>query len=170
MVAKRARRTREHIIADLSVNHIEYHALKCGYSVEKFESDYGYDLEIFTYDRQGEFENGTIFVQAKATDHIDKYRIKGGYSKTFDKGHIEQWSKEPFPVILVFYDAQREIGYWTYLQASVEKGNITLDSNQGSFVVHFSDRNVVGSADVEQWKDYKDEVLKQVEGQVKHND
>ena len=54
----RKRRTKEHIIADLSVNHVEYFALKCGFSVERIQADYGYDLQIYCYDDNGEFENG----------------------------------------------------------------------------------------------------------------
>jgi len=58
MVKKK--RPREHIIADLSVNHVERYVLLCGYSVERVEYDYGFDLVIFTYDANGEIENGQI--------------------------------------------------------------------------------------------------------------
>jgi hypothetical protein len=34
-VPRKKRRTREHVIADLSANHVERHALLCGYSVER---------------------------------------------------------------------------------------------------------------------------------------
>jgi hypothetical protein len=40
----RKRRTREHVIADLSVNHVERQALLCGFSVERIRVDYGIDL------------------------------------------------------------------------------------------------------------------------------
>ncbi|MEN8217477.1 MAG: hypothetical protein ABFS56_14135 [Pseudomonadota bacterium] len=43
---KRKRRTREHIIAALSTNHIEYFALKAGFSIEKLEVDY---VRLYTY-------------------------------------------------------------------------------------------------------------------------
>src|SRR5436309_2496106 len=45
----RKRRTREHIIADLSVNHVERQALLCGHVVERRVFDYGIDLEMFTF-------------------------------------------------------------------------------------------------------------------------
>jgi hypothetical protein len=44
------KRPRQHIIADLSINHVERYVLLCGYSVERVEHDYGIDLVIFTYD------------------------------------------------------------------------------------------------------------------------
>src|SRR5262249_21834996 len=67
---RRKRRTREHVIADLSANHVEWYALLCGYSVERTFHDYGIDLWIATHDRDGEVENGRIRVQLKATDHL----------------------------------------------------------------------------------------------------
>lgn len=63
----RKRRTRQHIIADLSVNHIERFVLLNGYSTERVNCDYGIDLIIFTYDANGEIENGQIFVQLLVT-------------------------------------------------------------------------------------------------------
>jgi hypothetical protein len=45
--ARRKVRTREHIIADLAINHVERQVLLCGYSVERIEHDYGIDLVTF---------------------------------------------------------------------------------------------------------------------------
>lgn len=36
-------RTRQHVIADLSVNFVERLALKCGYTMQRAAADYGYD-------------------------------------------------------------------------------------------------------------------------------
>jgi hypothetical protein len=68
----RKKRPREHIIADLSVNFVERYIFLCGYSVERIEYNYGYDLQIFTYDENGEIENGQIYVQLKATNSLIK--------------------------------------------------------------------------------------------------
>lgn len=72
----RKRRTREHIIADLSVNHVERQVLLCGYTVERHRHDYGLDLLMSTYDHNGEVENGEVRLQLKATDHLN--RVQGG--------------------------------------------------------------------------------------------
>ncbi len=58
------------MIADLSVNYVERFVLLCGHTIEKFSSDYGYDLILCTYGDDGELENGNIYVQLKATDNI----------------------------------------------------------------------------------------------------
>jgi hypothetical protein len=66
----RKRRTRQHVIADLSVNHAERLALMCGFSVERAVHDYGIDLIVFTYDDHGWPEIGHVLVQLKSTDHL----------------------------------------------------------------------------------------------------
>ena len=40
----RKKRTREHIIADLSAHHVEGHILRCGCTAERIVHDYGMDL------------------------------------------------------------------------------------------------------------------------------
>ncbi len=67
---RRKRRTREHIIADLSVHHIEGHVLRCGWLVERMAHDYGIDLELHTFDRSGQVQPGEILLQLKATDRL----------------------------------------------------------------------------------------------------
>ena len=64
------RRTREHVIADLSVNHVEHQVLLCGWTAERRIHDYGLDLTVWTYDADGFIEAGEIYVQLKATDHL----------------------------------------------------------------------------------------------------
>src|SRR5262249_54094421 len=50
---KQKTRTREHIVADLAVNHVERQVLLCGYTVERIAHDYGLDLILFTYTAAG---------------------------------------------------------------------------------------------------------------------
>ena len=45
-------RTREHIIADLSVNFVERQVLLAGHTIERWYSDYGIDQVISTYDQK----------------------------------------------------------------------------------------------------------------------
>ena len=56
------RQTREHVIADLGVIHVERQALLAGYTVDRFVHDYGLDLILVTYDAVGEVEPGPIFL------------------------------------------------------------------------------------------------------------
>jgi hypothetical protein len=42
---QRKTRTREHVIADLAVNHVERQVLLCGFTLERIVHDYGLDLK-----------------------------------------------------------------------------------------------------------------------------
>jgi hypothetical protein len=164
---KRKRRTREHLIADLSVNHLEYFALKAGFTLEKFNADYGYDAELYTYNDNGEIENSALYIQLKATDNIELYQLKSGViSFQIEKKDLELWLKQILPVILVLFDAQKEKAYWVYLQLYFDQRGIVLDSIQTDrFSVHFND--IVDSNAIRKWRDYKNTVLSQVNGGIK---
>ncbi len=122
---KRKKRTREHIIADISVNYVEHFIVTTGFSVERVEKDYGYDLVLFTYDSEGEIENGQIYLQLKATDHIQKTNDKIALS--ISTKDLNLWLEEPMPVILILYDAIQKEAYWLYIQAYFEKHQINLN-------------------------------------------
>jgi len=114
MVKKR--RTREHIIADLSVNYFERQALLCGYSVERVRNDYGYDLFLFTYNADGEIENGDIRIQLKATDKLPSIKADGTFPYRISRSDLILWLNELSPVILIVYDARNETAYWLNVQ------------------------------------------------------
>src|SRR3954453_21112529 len=144
---KKKRRTREHVIADLSVNHVERHALLCGNSVERIDHDYGIDLLISTYDREGELENGEIRLQVKATDHPK--RLSGGQSIAvrIDVKDFRHWLLEPMPVILVIYDTGADVAHWLYVQAYFEaQRKLDLDKEEGRLTIHIPRENVINSA------------------------
>jgi hypothetical protein len=60
------RRTREHVIADLSVNFVERFLLEGGFTGMRHFHDYGYDVTVETFDRDGQVEEGCIFLQLEA--------------------------------------------------------------------------------------------------------
>ena len=66
----RKQRTREHVIADLSRNHVERFILEEGYSLLRYESDYGYDLLLVTHDEQGYVEPGDVRLQLKGAEQL----------------------------------------------------------------------------------------------------
>jgi len=168
MENKRKQRTRQHIIADMSINHVEYHALKCGFSVERIEADYGYDLQIYCYNDNGEFENGVIYLQLKSTDNIDRYKRKQGFSYSFEISHLNIWINEPMPVIIVLFDAANEKAYWVYLQTVIKDTDISKNSGQKYLTIFFPENNIVNNGSVRKWKMYKDRILNQVEGCISH--
>ncbi len=112
----RKRRTREHVIADLSVHHVEGFVLRCGWTVERTRYDYGIDLLMRTYAATGEVENGVVGFQLKATDALS--RSAGGLSilLRLEWRDLLFWVNEAVPVILVVYDAAEDKAYWLHVQ------------------------------------------------------
>src|SRR5690349_12272288 len=69
-VIPRKRRTRQHIIADQSVNHLERFIIDEGHVVQRVEHDYGYDLILLTFDATGYAEPGYATLQIKACERL----------------------------------------------------------------------------------------------------
>lgn len=169
-IGRRKRRTREHIIADLGVNHVERHALLCGFSVERVWRDYGIDLRVFTYDRRGETENGCILVQVKATDHLKVLSREQAIAFRVARADLLAWLGEPMPVILVVYDAKNEIAYWLYVQAYFESQPDFNPAKKGDEVaVHLPRSNVVAQTAMKQFAGFRDNILGQTKGRVRHH-
>lgn len=165
----RKRRTREHQIADLSTNHVERFAILAGYSAERIEHDYGYDLNIYTHDVNGESENGYFFIQLKASD-APSY-LKDGKSVTFDveKAHLEQWLSEPFPVILALYDVGKDLAYWLYVQRYFECiAGFKIDDVRTTCTVRLPVTNIVDVNAMKEFAKCKDLILSQIEGVISH--
>lgn len=120
--SSRKRRTREHVIADLSVNHVERQALLCGFSVERRVHDYGVDLVLLTYTDQGVEESGEILLQVKSTESASTVAKGRFVSVRIERAHLRAWLAEPMPVILVVYDVSRDRAYWLYVQGAFSGG------------------------------------------------
>ena len=68
-------RTRAHVLADVSINYVERQVLLCGFSVDRVQHDYGYDLTMTTYQDTGEIEPGAVYIQVKATDRLPRLSV-----------------------------------------------------------------------------------------------
>ena len=113
--AGRKRRTREHVIADPGVNHVERAVLLCGYTVERTRHDYGIDLWIETYDRRGQAELGELKLQVKATDAVRR-TAGGDVLWRVAVADLRSWLFDIVPVILAVYDAKGDVAYWLDVQ------------------------------------------------------
>lgn len=86
--ARGKKRTREHVIADLSINFVERMILLQGHTAERWYHDYGIDLAI-------------QYVPVR-----------------IERSHLRYWLGQPLPVILIVYDSQNEIAYWLSIHAA----------------------------------------------------
>src|SRR5271166_5203708 len=66
----RKQRTRQHVIADQSVNLVERFIIDEGHTAQRIEKDYGYDLLLFTYDEEGYSEPDFLSLQLKAAESL----------------------------------------------------------------------------------------------------
>src|SRR2546430_828537 len=113
---ERKLRTREHILADLSVNFVERQILLRGYAVNRPDTDYGIDLFMLTYTEEGEVENGHVLLQIKATDKLQILKTGPFISLRVDVADLKAWQEEWMPVVLVVFDGKKDRAYWLYVQ------------------------------------------------------
>jgi hypothetical protein len=166
---KKKTRTREHILADLSINYAERFVLLCGFSAERVSHDYGYDLIVVTYNDSGEVENGQIYVQIKATDRLKLSRDGKTISVRVSRRDLAHWLREPYPVILIVYDGRNDLAFWLYVQAYFESrpSREMFSSEEVAIRIPASQR--LNRRAVKKLARYKDRILEQVGGWIHHH-
>jgi hypothetical protein len=135
----------------------------CGYTIEHVTKDYGYDAFIFTFDDNGEIENGQIYVQLKATDKL-RLSANGQQAKfTISTRDIKLWQDNFMPVYLVLYDAATRRAYWVYLQRYLEQRQIRAARlNTNSITIGIDLGNVLDAAAIQTWRTDKANAIAQI--------
>lgn len=168
---RRKRRTREHVIADLSVNHVERQVLLCGFAVERVWKDYGIDLFVYTFDRRGEVENDSLRFQLKATDRLKLSTDGTRVLCRVERRDLNHWLEESMPVILVLYDARADVAYWLYLQAHfAAHPRFDLVSAAEYVTVAIPRDNLLNRAAMRRITGYKRAIVAQLKGSIHHAD
>jgi Domain of unknown function (DUF4365) len=139
----RKQRTRAHVIEDLGFNYVERQILYAGFTVHRYSSnnDYGYDGLFHTFNERGEYENGIVFFQLKSTDQIEFSPKKKAF--VFDLSHrdLELWLADTMTMLLVLYDAQKEVAYYIDLQAYFKMNGIKMDTKRKFIRVYIPKEN-----------------------------
>jgi hypothetical protein len=113
-IGPRKQRTRQHVIADLSVHHVEGFILEEGHTAQRLGSDYGYDLMMNTFDPAGYAEPWPVYFQLKAMEAL---RLAGTvYVFDLDIRDYNLWIREEILVVLVLFDARRRRAFWICVQ------------------------------------------------------
>ena len=150
----RKQRTRQHVIADLSVHHVEGFILREGHTPYRLTPDYGYDLVLFTYDEQGYPEPGSVYVQLKAAETLQA----GGSDYVFDLDirDYNLWKLEEVPVLLILFDALRRRAYWLCVQDYFSEGAARQPKKGAKTVrVRVPKRQAVNRRAVARWRERK---------------
>jgi hypothetical protein len=114
MLGPRKQRTRQHVIADQSVNHVERFIIDAGHTAHRVQKDYGYDLFLFTYDEKGYVEPGLVCIQLKAAESLQT--VGTDYVFDLDIRDYNLWRLEKTPVVFILFDASRKRAYWLFIQ------------------------------------------------------
>jgi hypothetical protein len=166
-MATRKTRVRKHVIADMSLHHLAYFIVSCTFTVEPTRADYGYDLSIFTFDPTGQYENGNVFVQLKATDKLKVDPTTREIKFRISKRDVLTWESEPFPAYLVVFDAARRKAYSIYLQQYFANAGISSTTMTKASVEVRLPPKEVDETTVQGWRADKNAILKQM-GAVTH--
>jgi hypothetical protein len=154
----RKRRTRQHVIADQSVNYVERFVIDEGHTAQRLEKDYGYDLILFTYDDRGYTEPGSVFIQLKAAETLQAV----GPDCVFDLDirDYNLWTKETMPVILILFDASRRRACWLPVQRYFEEDAARRPTKGAKTVrVRVPTRQSVNRRAIAKWRQLKWEAI-----------
>ncbi|MGL4551623.1 MAG: DUF4365 domain-containing protein [Gemmataceae bacterium] len=154
---RRKTRTREHVIADLAINHVERQALLCGFTVEEFTRDYGIDLAMVTYNPDGEVENGLILIQVKATERLDPLAAGDAVTFRVDRADLAFWLPDPYPVVLAVYEAASDAALWVHVQGHFRSlPDFNLFAAGQTVTIHLPRTRVLDPAAMRHFADIKD--------------
>ncbi|HEX5273248.1 MAG TPA: DUF4365 domain-containing protein [Gemmataceae bacterium] len=159
----RKRRTRQHVIADQSVNHVERFIIDEGHIAQRWGSDYGYDLTLITFDEDGYIEPASVYFQLKASDSLRAV----GTCYVFDLNirDYNLWMMDEMPVILVLFDAPRRRAYWLAVQQYFqEDAGRQPKSGAKTVRLRVPRRQVVNRRAVAVWRKLKWDALRWAKG------
>lgn len=163
-------RTRQHVIAVLSINYLERNVLLCGYTLQRIQADYGYDLVMWTYNARGEIESGITYFQVKATDHLRLHKNGHAILWPITRRDLRLWLRDTPPVILVVYDGARDKAYWLYVQAYfAERAATELFAAGETITVHVPTGNRISRRSIRTIAQYTQHIEQQVRGKVQHH-
>jgi hypothetical protein len=159
---RRKLRTREHVIADLSFNHVERHILRCGWVARRMNPDYGIDLYMETYNHGGEIENEGVWFQLKATDNLTQISRTQAIPVRLEWRDLLFWLNERMPGILVIYDASTDRAWWMHLQEAIAAIQRERRRPTRTVTLHVPLKNVLDEAAIRHFAKLRDAaVMKQ---------
>jgi hypothetical protein len=128
---KRKRRTRSHVIEDMSFNFLEYKVLQRNHMLARStQREYGWDATLYHFASSGEIENGQVRIQLKATDRIDETKSHVSCRVSTKDLHYWYWEEQQIPFVLVLYEATRQRAFWISVRQHMEYLGIDLDPEQ----------------------------------------
>src|SRR5229473_6404548 len=99
---EKKRRTRNHVIEELSLNFLERQVLGRSHQLHRAaQREYGWDATMFHFSDEGFIENGEIRFQLKATDHLRFVDNGKSVSIEIELRDLRLWMWEAYPFVLI---------------------------------------------------------------------
>ncbi len=166
---QRKQRTRQHVIAAQSLNYAERFIVDLGHTAQRIEQDYGYDLHVSTFDKEGYTEPGLIYIQLKATDAPELSSSGTDFVYDLAVADYNLWIEEPMPVVLVLFDARKRQAWWLYMQRYfADEPSRFLKPGAKSIRVFIPRHQRFGKRTVKAMQSWKRKLLEQLRGRINH--
>jgi hypothetical protein len=165
---ERKLRTREHVLADLSINYVERQVLLRGFAVNRLASDYGIDLQMRTYSDGGEVESGHVLFQVKATDSLQVLQDEQTVVVRVEVADLKAWQDEWVPVILVVYDGKSDKAYWLYVQRYFDEKQVSSEdvlTEQDRVTLRIPRKNRLNRKAIEQFRQFRTDHVALMKGE-----
>lgn len=162
------RRTPEHVVADMSVNFLERRVLECGWVMEVMRSDYGIDAAIITFTPEGYVEPGLVYVQVKSARRLRLVDNGRSASLRLERSHIRAWMSEPFPVMIVLYDASSDAALWMHLQASASASTAATGKKRGMVSVRIPLDAKLSAESIQAFRSLKQSILPRLGHRIRY--
>lgn len=140
------------MIADLSYNFLERKVLQRGHWLDSPRNDYGIDATMFHHNQRGEVESGEVRFQLKATGKLRISRDGEWIPQVVEIRDLRYWYFEPYPVIIVVYDAVRNRAFWLHVQDFADRNPRLMESTAESVTLRIPIRNMVNLRAIDRFR------------------
>jgi hypothetical protein len=157
ILGPRNQRTRQHVIADLSIHHVEGFILEEGHTAQRLSSDYSYDLLLRTFGEDGYAEPGLVYIQVKTVESLQAVGVNYVFDLDIRDYHL--WRQEEMPVVLILFDAARRKAYWLAVQRYFRQDRTRLPKKGAKTVrVRVPRRQAVNRRAIRRIRELKEEM------------
>ena len=120
---------------------------------------------LYTYNDEGEVEEGLITVQLKATDNLSVLQDGETIAFPIETADLNYWLAMTYPMILVVYNAQLDTAHWLYVQAYLQSQRQVSPILVGNtMTLRLKKSNLVTPDAIRQFAGFRDQIAQQLKG------
>ena len=124
--------------------------------------DYGIDLQLFTFNGAGEYQEGDVLLQLKASDRLRVRKGRKTIALRIDRRDLVCWLRQMMLVILILYDAQRDVAFWVYVQSYFHRlEGFNIFAAGQTITLRFPVANVLSPAAIRRFARFRDRIAAQ---------